>query len=370
MTLDSLSLVNFRNIAEAALDFSPKVNCLLGDNGMGKSNLLDAIYTMSFTKSFTGSPDTLLIRRDEPFMTLRAEYTRLDTPETVTLGMKRGARKSLKRGGKEYGRLTAHIGQFPAVVVMPADIDLLRGAAEERRRWMDMVISQSAPLYLDALVRYAGAVEQRNRLLRDGCVDHNLYDAIEAAMEPAARLIHSTREKWSRRLTGIFARHYAAIAGEGAEEPALGFRGSLMTSPDGSLASLLDSARRHDEIVRHTSVGPHRDDLELTLGGMPIRRTGSQGQCKTFTVALRMAQYEFLAEATGLRPLLLLDDIFDKLDASRVERIMTLVTEGSRFGQIFITDTNRRHLDEIVERAGSDHRLWNVSHGSFEEIRF
>lgn len=368
MTLDSLSLVNFKNIAEAALDFSPKVNCFLGDNGMGKSNLLDAVYTLSFTRSFTGAPDALLIRRDEDFVTLRGSYTRHGVPELITLGMKRGSRKSLRRGGKEYTRLTAHIGLFPAVIVMPSDIDLLRGAADERRRWMDMVISQSDPRYLDALVRFAAALEQRNRLLRDGSVDHNLYDAVEAAMEPAARYIHRARAEWVGRLTEIFARHYAAIAGEGAEEPALGFRGALHTSPDGSLAALLDSARRHDEIVRHTSVGPHRDDLEMTLGGMPVRRTGSQGQCKTFTVALRMAQYEFLAEATGLRPLLLLDDIFDKLDASRVQRIMTLVTEESRFGQIFITDTNRRHLDEIVERTGGEYRLWNVSRGAFSII--
>ncbi len=368
MTLDALSLVNFKNIPEAALEFSPKANCFLGDNGMGKSNLLDAIYTLSFTRSFTGAPESLLIRRGEDFFTVRGEYTRHGAPEIITLGMKRGGRKSLKRGGKEYGRLTAHIGLFPIVVVMPSDIDLIRGAAEERRRWMDMVISQGDARYLDALVRYGAALEQRNKLLRDGVVDHLLYDAVEAALEPAARYIHSARKNWTGRLSAIFSRHYAAIAGEGAEEPALGFRGSLDTSADGSLASLLDGARRHDEIVRHTSVGPHRDDLELTLGGMPIRRTGSQGQCKTFTVALRMAQYEFLAEATGLRPILLLDDIFDKLDAGRVERIINLVTSSDRFGQIFITDTNRRHLDEMVGRLGGDYRLWSVDDGRFTPI--
>ncbi|MCM1029149.1 MAG: DNA replication and repair protein RecF [Pseudoflavonifractor sp.] len=368
MTLDSLSLVNFKNIPEAALDFSPKANCFLGDNGMGKSNLLDAIYTLSFTRSFTGAPDSMLLRREQDFFTLRGEYTRHSTPEVITLGLKRGGRKVLKRGGKEYGRLTAHIGLFPAVVVLPSDIDLIRGAAEERRRWMDMVISQGDARYLDALVRYSAALEQRNRLLRDGVVDHLLYDAVEASMELSSRYIHQCRIEWTDRLSSIFARHYASIAGEGAEEPALGFRGSLSASPDGSLASLLSSARRHDEMVRHTSVGPHRDDLEMTLGGMPVRRTGSQGQCKTFTVALRMAQYEFLAEATGLKPLLLLDDIFDKLDAKRVERIMNLVTASDAFGQIFITDTNRRHLDEIVSRTEGDYRLWSVTNGSFDPI--
>lgn len=365
MTLDGISLVNFKNIEEATLHFSPKVNCLLGDNGMGKSNLLDAIYTLSFTKSFTGAPDTLLIRQGEEFVSLRGEYTRSGVAETVTLGMKRGKRKSLKRGGKEYGRLTEHIGLFPAVVVSPSDIDLIRGAAEERRRWMDMVISQSDMRYLDALVRYAGLVEQRNKLLRDGSVDHFLYEAVEAAMEMPARYIHSARREWTARLTEIFARRYEAIAGAGCESPALGFRGSLDASADGSLAALLDGARRHDEIVRHTSVGPHRDDIDMTLGGMPIRRAGSQGQCKSFTVALRMAQYEFLASATGLKPLLLLDDIFDKLDARRVERIMGMVTENQSFGQIFITDTNRTHLDEIMSRRGGDYRMWTVDSGHF-----
>ena len=365
MTLDAISLVNFKNISEASLRFSPKVNCLLGDNGMGKSNLLDAIYTLSFTKSFTGAPDSLLIKQGEEFVTIRGDYTRHDTPETVTLGMKSGRRKILKRGGKDYGRLTEHIGLFPAVVVSPSDIDLLRGPAEERRRWMDMVISQSDPRYLDALVRYSGFVEQRNRLLRDGSVDHNLYDAVEAAMEMPARYIHSTRREWTSRLTEIFARSYEAIAGAGSECPALEFRGSLDASPDGSLAALLAGARRHDEIVRHTSVGPHRDDIDMTLGRMPVRRTGSQGQCKSFTVSLRMAQYEFLSRATGLRPLLLLDDIFDKLDSGRVERIMALVTESNLFGQIFITDTNRTHLDEIMSRTGGDYRMWTVADGNF-----
>lgn len=365
MTLDTLSLISFKNIAEASLSFSPKVNCLLGDNGMGKSNLLDAIYTLSFTKSFTMVNDSMLVRRGDEFMTLRGEYTRHSTPEVVTLGLKPGRRKSLRRGGKEYSRLTEHIGLFPAVCVMPSDIDLLRGPGEERRRWMDMVISQSDARYLDALVRYAAALEQRNRMLRDGVVDHNLYDAVEAAMEPAARYIHAVRKAWTQRLTELFGRNYAAIAGDTGEEPALGFAGGLDRSPDGSLAALLDGARRHDEIVRHTSVGPHRDDIEMTLGGMPIRRTGSQGQCKSFTVALRMAQYEFLAEATGLKPLLLLDDIFDKLDAGRVERIMTMVTESERFGQIFITDTNRTHLDDIMSRTGGDYRLWTVDRGVF-----
>lgn len=367
MLLRSLSLANFKNIAETTLDFSGKINCFLGGNGMGKSNLLDAIYFMSFCKSFSGMTDAMVIRRGETFATVRAVYERRGVDEEFTLGLMRGRRKSLKRAGKEYQRLSEHIGSIPLVMAAPQDVDLIRGPGEERRRWMDMVISQSDARYLEALIRYNAGVEQRNRLLRDGVVDHNLYIAVETAMDMSARYIHARREEWTARLSEIFVRRYAAIAGEGAEEVQLTYCGSLSQSQDGSLMSLLDSARRHDEIVRHTSVGPHRDDMEMTLDGMPVRRAGSQGQCKTYAIALRLAQYEFLHKATGLKPLLLLDDIFDKLDANRVERIMSLVADAD-FGQIFITDTNRRHLDDIVGLIGGDYRLWDVANGRFTPL--
>ncbi len=249
-------------------------------------------------------------------------------------------------------------------MVAPQDIDLIRGAADERRRWLDMVISQSDAVYLDRLIRYGHALEQRNRLLRDGVVDHTLYAVIEMQMHSAASYIADTRAAMTERISGIFDRYYRAVAGDEAEKVALTYEGWRSQSPDGSLTTLLDQCRRHDEAVHHTSVGPHRDDIVMTLDGMPARRTGSQGQCKTFTVALRLAQYAFLREATSLRPLLLLDDIFDKLDATRVERIMKLVADDD-FGQIFITDTNRKHLDNIIHLNGGDHTLWTVADGKF-----
>ena len=363
MRLYELSLNNFKNISEARLELSGKVNCFLGNNGMGKSNLLDAIYFLSFCKSFSGVNDRLLIRRGEEWTMVRGRYERKGVDEELTLGVAPGRRKTLKRSGKEYPRLSAHIGAFPLVMVAPQDIDLIRESGEERRRWMDMVISQSDPQYLDALIRYNKGLEQRNRLLRDGCVDPTLYSAVEVMMDMSADYLYHARDRWVDTLTGLFARYYSAIAGEGAEMPSLRYVSHLQRQ-GATLAALLDEARRHDEIVRHTSVGPHRDDIEMELDGMPMRRTGSQGQCKTYTIALRLAQYDFLREATGMRPLLLLDDIFDKLDAGRVERIMSLVTSDS-FGQIFITDTNRKHLDEIMHRTGGDYRLWQVENGGF-----
>lgn len=361
MLLKSLTINNFKNIAEARLEFSPKVNCLLGNNGMGKSNLLDAIYYMSFCKSFSGVTDAMLMRRGEEFCMVQAQYERRGIDEEVSMGMAKGRRKSLKRKGKEYAKLSEHIGKFPLVMVSPQDIDLIRGTSEERRRLMDIVISQSDHVYLDHLIRYNRALEQRNKLLRDGVVDHSLYLAMEMSMTFSSRYITQARREWVEELTVMFDRYYNAIAGDG-ERVSLSY--STVLDGEKSLDVLLDEARRHDEIVKHTSVGPHRDDLEMLLSGMPLRRTGSQGQCKTFTIAMRLAQYDFLHKATGMKPLLLLDDIFDKLDASRVERIMEVVTQSS-FGQIFITDTNRTHLDEIMSRTGGDYRIWEVADGLF-----
>lgn len=363
MRLKELSLTNFKNIPSVRLELSGKVNCFLGNNGMGKSNLLDAVYFLSFCKSFTGVTDRMAITRGEDFAMLRGVYERNGSEEELLMGLSTARRKSLKRSGKEYQRLSEHIGLFPLVMAAPQDVDLIRDSGEERRRWMDMVIAQSDAVYLDALIRYGKGLEQRNRLLREGCVDASLYGAVEAMMEMSAEVICGARRRWVEALTGLIERHYAAIAGD-AEAVGLTYESHLNT-PGATLTALLDSARRHDEAVRHTSVGPHRDDIVMTLSGMPLRRTGSQGQWKTFTTALRFAQYDFLRRATGMRPLLLLDDIFDKLDARRVERIMEIVTSGDDFGQIFITDTNRKHLDEIMSRTGSDFSMWSVDNGTF-----
>ncbi|MDE6186684.1 MAG: DNA replication and repair protein RecF, partial [Duncaniella sp.] len=302
------------------------------------------------------------IRRDEDFAIARGRYVRKGIDEELVLGLSSSRRKTLKRGGKEYDRLSSHIGCFPLVMVAPQDIDLIRESGEERRHWMDVVISQSDPIYLDNLIRYTRALEQRNKLLREGVVDANLYAAVEIVMDMSASYIHGVRKERIAALTEIFDRYYKAIAGS-SETVTLSYQSGL-NREGATMQALLDEARRHDEIVKHTSVGIHRDDIGMELDGMPMRRIGSQGQCKTFTIALRLAQYDFLHSATGMRPILLLDDIFDKLDASRVERIMELVTSDS-FGQIFITDTNRTHLDEIMHRTGGDYRMWSVENGIF-----
>lgn len=379
MILSHIQLTNFKNIAEAALSMSPKLNCFLGNNGMGKSNMMDAIHYLSFCKSFTGAPDKLIVRRGEQFALLKARYRRRGADDEVSIGFAEGHRKTVRRGGKEYHRITDHIGNFPSVLIAPADMDLVNGSGEDRRRFIDMAISQSDVRYLDQLMRYNTALSQRNSMLRSGMYnDPALYAAIEAVMDSAAAYITAARLAFIDSLRDIHTKYYRAIAGDDTENTDITYSNALssdsgtgLTAPDpsqpGWLSVLLQAARQRDTLLKHTTVGPHRDDIVFSLNSMPLRRTASQGQQKTFTIALRLAQYEFLSRASGLKPLLLLDDIFDKLDAGRVEAIINVVA-GDTFGQIFITDTNRRHLDDIVRHMPYEHALWLVDNGNFKSI--
>ncbi len=371
MRLESLTITNFKNIAGASLEFSPKINCLLGNNGMGKSNLLDALYLLSYCKSFAGLTDSQLIRRGEDFAIVAGRYQRRGMPEDLQAVLRPGRRKSFKRSGKEYRRLADHLGAFPLVLVSPADIMLAAGDPSERRRFTDQIASQSDPRYLDALIRYGEATEQRNRLLRAESTDDALFDALELQMDAAGIYLVRHRAATIEALQPIFSAFHEAMApGEEATLTYCGVFGAESPEP-GALAEKLASNRRRDLAIGHTSSGPHRDDVDFRLNGVPVRRIASQGQTKTFTSALRLAQYELLRRNLGINPLLLLDDIFDKLDANRVERIINAVATGENFGQIFITDTNRRHLDDIVgllDKSHASSRLWNVDEGVFTPI--
>ena len=358
MILNSINILNYKNIADAQLQFSPKVNCLIGNNGMGKTNILDAIYYLSFCRSFSSLTDASVIRHDEPFMMLQGSYTRNDAVEEVTISIQRGKRKVAKRNGKEYKRLSQHIGLLPIVMISPMDWDLIRGAGEERRRLMDMIISQGNPVYLDALIRYGKALVQRNSMIKREFRDPLLYETVEMQLCEASAVIHKARAQWIKEFEPIFMRHYQAIAGEG-EEVQLSYRSHLN---EASLAEHLKATRERDLVIGHTTRGVHRDDIVLMLNGYNMRQVGSQGQCKTYTIALRLAQFDFLKQNNATTPILLLDDIFDKLDAQRVESIVGVVSR-EQFGQIFITDTNRTHLDEIIAHIGGDNAMFEVVHG-------
>ncbi len=359
MTLDSITIANYKNIAEAQLDFSPGVNCLIGNNGMGKTNVLDTVYYLSFCKSSRNASErAAVIKHGEDFMMLKGSYTRRGAAEQITVAMQRNKRKSVRRNGKEYVRLSQHIGLLPLVMVSPMDWDLIRGSGEERRKLMNQIISQTDAEYLDCVIRYTKAVEQRNSMIRHQYRDPLLYESVEETMCRAATEIHHKRAEWINMFTPIFMRYYEAIAGEG-EKVRLSYRSQLNDEP---MRQILDRNRERDMVIGYTTHGVHRDDIDLQLNGHSMRTTGSQGQCKTYTIALRLAQFDFLRSSVETTPILLLDDIFDKLDAQRVERIVNVVA-GEEFGQIFITDTNRTHLNEIVVRIGGDYRLINVENG-------
>ncbi len=358
MILNSISILNFKNIAEANLVLSPKVNCFTGNNGMGKTNILDAVYYLSFSKSYINQGDAMVVNHDADYMMLKGDYERRGENEEITLGLQRGKRKVLKRNGKEYKRLSQHIGLLPIVMISPMDWELIRGAGEERRRLMDLIISQSNAEYLSALIRYGKSLENRNMMIRQGYRDPILFETVEAQLCEAATIIHRARTKWIEDFSPIFMNYYQAISGS-SEIVHISYKSHLN---DMSAHDVIAANRERDMVIGYTTRGVHRDDIELMLGDHSMRKTGSQGQCKTYTIALRLAQYEFLKRESNITPILLLDDIFDKLDADRVENIISVVS-GTQFGQIFITDTNRTHLDDIIRRVGSDYKIFNVDRG-------
>ncbi len=359
MILNNVAIMNYKNIADARLCFSPGVNCLVGNNGMGKTNVLDAIYYMSFCKSFINQTDASVVRHGEEFMMLQGQYTRQGKEDNIAISVQRSKRKVVRRNGKEYKRLSQHIGLLPLVMVSPMDWDLIRGAGEERRRLMNQIISQNDAEYLAALIAYNRAVEQRNSMIRHNYRDRLLYETVETAMCSAAQLIHERRLQWIEKFTPVFMRYYEAIAGSG-EQVKLGYTSHLNGK---SLEQLLDENRERDLAIGYTTRGVHRDDIELLLDGHSMRKTGSQGQCKTYTIALRLAQFDFLKNNNPTTPILLLDDIFDKLDAQRVASIVNVVSQ-ERFGQIFITDTNRAHIDEIITNLSGDYCMFAVTDGT------
>lgn len=365
MILKKISILNYRNIREATLDLSSKMNCLIGQNGVGKTNFLDAVYYLSFCRSAFNPVDSQVITHDQDFFVLEGTYeNESGDSERIYCGMKRGVKKHFKRNKKEYRRLSQHIGLIPLIFVSPSDSVLIEGGSEERRRLMDVVISQYDNPYIEALSRYNKALQQRNALLRaEDEPDQALLEIWEEEMASQGELIFRKRESFVQELIPIFQSIYQTISG-GSEVVSLSY---VSHCQRGSLLEVIRRDRMRDRAVGYSLHGIHRDDLEMLIDGYPMRREGSQGQSKTFALALKLAQFDFLKRtASTTTPLLLLDDIFDKLDARRVEQIVKLVS-GKNYGQIFITDTNRDHLDQILAHNGFDYRLFEVDGGEIRE---
>ena len=370
MILNRLSIINYKNIQEATLTLSPKMNCFIGPNGTGKTNILDAVYYLSFCRSAYTSIDSQVIRHDQDFFVVEGDYTddrgKLGDDQdelrklSIYCGMKRGTKKHFKCNKKEYKRLSQHIGLIPLIFVSPADTYLVDGGGEERRRLMDMVISQYDNLYLDALNRYNKALQQRNTLLKmEEEPDLELMRIWEEQMAAEGEVIYQKRSAFVQELIPVFQQIYQQISDD-RETVSLRY---VSHGQRGSLLEVIQRDRMKDRAVGYSLHGIHRDDLEMLLGDYPMRREGSQGQLKTFVIAMKLAQFSFLKRTCSrTTPLLLLDDIFDKLDAHRVERIVNLVA-SEEYGQIFITDTNREHLDKILQANSFDYQLFSVHDG-------
>ena len=365
MILKKISILNFKNIREASLELSPKMNCLIGHNGVEKTNFLDALFYLSFCKSSLNPVDSQIMTHDSDFFMVEGLYEDESGKQTdVYCGMKRGTKKHFKRDKKEYKRLSQHIGLIPLIMASPGDSSIISGGSEERRRFMDIVISQYDSVYIDALSAYNKALLQRNALLKmENEPDAALLDIWEEEMARNGEVVYAKRRAFVEEFVPVFQKIYAVISG-GKERVSLTYISHCQRGP---LLDVIRHDRFKDRAVGYSLHGVHRDELEMMLDGYMMKREGSQGQNKTYVLSLKLAQFDFLCRtASKTTPLLLLDDIFDKLDAQRVEQIVKLVS-GDGFGQIFVTDTNRDHLDRILHNGCFDYKLFYVDDGNIVE---
>lgn len=371
MILKRLSLTNYKNIELADLSFSDKFNCVIGANGMGKTNLLDSIYYLSFTRSNQPLPDSMIIRHGEEMAIVSGEYDVDGTEEQIVFGLQQGRTKTLKRNKKDYPRMTDHIGLFPLVMIAPSDIDLIKGGSNERRSFMDQILCQESREYLNIAKNYKSLVEQRNSLLKQEMgLDLSLLEVLNQQMAIEAERMRRYREEWLERITPLFHHYYSAIT-EDKEVVQLRYLSTIdIEQPKAEdFLQAWQAGLQADLACGFTRIGPHRDDIEMLIGDYLIRKIGSQGQNKSYMVALKLAQYNLLCQLyPNNLPILLLDDVFDKLDEKRVERIIDLVS-GDQFGQIFMSDTNRKYLDKILQRQPKDsYGIFWANYGEFTDI--
>jgi DNA replication and repair protein RecF len=366
MFLSRLSVLNFKNHEDSSLDLSHNINCFVGDNGSGKTNLLDAIHYLSFTKSYFNSQDALNIKHEQPFLSIEGRFEKDGKEEVVHCGVKSGAKKVVKRNKKNYDRLADHIGLFPLVMVSPTDTNLILEGSESRRKYMDSVISQFDRAYLEQLIQYNKLIVQRNAVLKEMAkgsrFDTSTLDLYDEQVAPLSKKIFDRRKSFLEELLPVFNAYYRNISSND-EQINIEYKSQLL---EGDMADLLRQHRERDRFLQFTSVGVHKDDLLFQLNGYSIKKMGSQGQQKTFLLALKLAQFDFMKVALGYKPMLLLDDIFDKLDDKRVEQLMTLVDQH-HFGQIFITDTHPERSVHIFNKIKADFKVFQVTNGLIEK---
>ncbi|MBQ7787772.1 MAG: DNA replication and repair protein RecF [Alistipes sp.] len=358
MRLKRLSLLNFKNLSQTDIALSEGINCFVGDNGAGKTNVLDAIYYLSMSKSAFTMTDGQSVRHGEEFFFTEGTYsTDGGGQEQVVCSFSRRTGKVLKRNGKEYDRVADHVGLFPVVIVSPRDTDLITDAAEERRRYLNGFISQLDRVYLNSIMRYNAVLTERNRFLKSSS-DEAMLQIYDMQLAEHGTRVYNKRQEMVERLSPMVAEYYRTLSDD-REQVEIEYRSELQDMP---MQDILLRARERDIVNQFTTAGVHRDDLVFRIGGYPLRKYGSQGQQKSFLIALKLAQYRLLAEATGEKPILLLDDLFDKLDMGRVEQLLTIVSHDD-FGQICITDCNKVRLESTLARAEKEYALFTVEGG-------
>ncbi|MEZ4787543.1 MAG: DNA replication and repair protein RecF [Flavobacterium haoranii] len=359
MFLKELHLLNYKNIDQQDFTFDSKINCFVGKNGVGKTNILDAIYHLAYTKSYFNPQAVQNIRHEEDFFLIDAAFDKESKVEKITCSLKRGQKKVIKRNNKPYEKLSEHIGLIPLVMISPAYNDLISEGSETRRKFIDGVIATLDNLFLNELLQYQKLVAQRNALLKYFAVNH-VFDQDNLAIYdeqiiPLGNQIFEKRKSFLAQFVPIFKKYYAEISNE-AEEVDLVYQSQLL---DKSFTELLKENLNKDRALQYTSSGIHKDDLNFEINGYPVKKFGSQGQQKSFLIALKLAQFEFLKQKSGAAPILLFDDIFDKLDASRVEKIVTMVNNDV-FGQIFISDTHEERTENIVKQTHQSYKIFRL----------
>ena len=362
--LKKIVVQDFRNIALQELSFSPNINCISGNNGEGKTNLIDAIYYLSMTKSALGSSDRFNFRYGTDAFAIAGSYLMPNGLESrFSVSVSSDGEKKVKRDDKPYKRVSEHVGVLPIVLVSPSDISMVSESGEERRRFMNAVLSQMDHAYLDNVQQYNRYLLQRNRLLKSSDPDPDLLDAFDARLSILAAPIAEGRKNLAESLAPVVQAYYTELSG-GREEVGIEYR----TDADrGDLAAQLSACRDRDRALKYTSVGVQRDDFLFTMNGYPIRKCGSQGQQKSFLVSLKFAQYEIMKESYGFAPILLLDDLFDKLDMNRVSNLLSMVA-GADFGQIFLSDSNKVRLAGIVDALTEDRSYFETVDGTFTRM--
>ncbi len=362
MYLKHLSVINFKNYTDAELTLSAGVNAFAGNNGAGKTNLLDAIHYLSLCKSYFNPVDSQQIKQGVDFFIVTGNFERNEQPENIACSVKRNQKKTFKRNKKEYTRLADHIGLLPLVMVSPYDISIIIEGSEERRKFIDNVISQTDSTYLDELIAYNKVLANRNALLKaiadTGRYDPALMEILDEQLVASGNRIFDKRRAFMEVFTEIFNEHYRFLSDD-AEKVELNYESPLLMD---DFETLLKKNNERDRKFERTTAGIHRDDLQFVIHGMPMKKFGSQGQQKSFLIALKLAQYTFLTNRKGFKPLLLLDDIFDKLDELRITKLMQMVS-ANNFGQVFITDTNIARVEQVFTHIGVPVKIFNVKEG-------